>query len=87
MTTARQRMLNLSSLAAGNTARAHFLSVEQGSGTVYVGPHLAAEAELALAANTGVALSAETSNAASLTAFIDTVRSATIEVVLSAYTE
>jgi len=36
MTTARERMLQLSSLAAGNSARAHFLSIQQIEGSLQV---------------------------------------------------
>lgn len=34
MTTARERMLQLSPLPTGNTARAHFLAITQTGGTI-----------------------------------------------------
>lgn len=36
MTTARERMLQLSPLPSGNTARAHFLAIQQVAGSLQV---------------------------------------------------
>ena len=62
MVVARDRMLELSSLTSGNTARAHFLSITQTGGPggdIFVGPGLTAEIEQNLEVELGAVLSAD----------------------------
>ena len=47
MPTAAERMLELSALPTGNTARAHFLSIVQGTGTIQVFEAIDVELEMA----------------------------------------
>lgn len=46
MPTAGERMLELSALPTGNTARAHFLSIVQGTGTIQVFEAIDVEIEM-----------------------------------------